>query len=548
MKVRLPFMVQDQYTAAAKGLDKPIQGFDWDDEQDQPEVFLDGPVSTRVAVLDFDEKTGALHPPVLLDRTGKRAEYDVPRTPTDRQFQSVSAFATVMRTIALYESAEVLGRRIRWAFDGPQLLVVPRAGTWKNAYYERESHSLQFFSFAGRDDVPVVHTSLSFDIISHETGHAILDAIAPHLYDCVTPQSLALHEAVGDLTALFSTLDISHLREQLLDQTNGDIRGINAYSQVAEEFGMYTGRGGALRSLWNDMTLASVEDPDDFHDLSQLLTGAVYRVLVDYYEARWRKRSGPGEPDLSLSGKELWAASQAMKRFALRGLDYLPPGEVSFADYGRAVIAADAVANPDNEWFRTRFAEELATRIGVEPGALAFAAPAPEPIVEPAALASLVASDWHAYELVGNRRDAFHVPDGVPFQVEPRLEVTKTTFRSSGEAQYSEVIVKVSWEVAEGARRKRWVRFGTTMAIGTDGRPMAVVTSNPSVVGEDHTADRERFVERLIDAELLADGPGPADINAVVERDALRLAGTGRCLHVAADAGPPVGLLDGSTP
>ena len=342
MKVKLPFMIQDQYTARIKGLD-PIGRFIWDAEKYEPEMFLDGPVCSRVALLDFDEQSGKLPEPIPLDRSGKIFSYDVPEALGDRRFQAVSTFATVLRTLHLYESSDVLGRRIQWAFDGPQLLVVPRAGTWRNAYYERESRSLQFFSFPGKDGM--VHTSLSHDIVSHETGHAILDAIAPHLYNCLTPQSLALHEAVGDLTALFGSIRVKSLRQRLLDQTRGDIRGHNAYTGVAEEFGMYTGRGGALRTLWNEMTLDSAVDPLDFHDLSQILTGALYRLLVESYEQKWEELSAGEQREFSKTGAALFRASRAMERFSLRGLDYLPPGEVSFADYGRAVIAADAVSN-----------------------------------------------------------------------------------------------------------------------------------------------------------------------------------------------------------
>ncbi|MCI0348450.1 MAG: hypothetical protein L0Z53_03405, partial [Acidobacteriales bacterium] len=65
----------------------------------------------------------------------------------DPSFMQVVVFGGVMKTMQMFEEADNLGRRIRWAFDGPQLLVVPRAGDWANAYYERESRSLQFFYF-----------------------------------------------------------------------------------------------------------------------------------------------------------------------------------------------------------------------------------------------------------------------------------------------------------------------------------------------------------------------------------------------------------------
>ena len=127
----------------------------------------------------------------------------------------VSVFGTVLKTMRLFERDDTLGRQLSWSFNAPQLLVVPRAGEWTNAYYERDSHSLQFFYFPSvRPPYETVYTSLSHDIVAHETGHAILDGIAPDLYNAVTPQSLALHEAVADLTALMMAFKSPNLSER----------------------------------------------------------------------------------------------------------------------------------------------------------------------------------------------------------------------------------------------------------------------------------------------------------------------------------------------
>lgn len=535
--------------AERKGLD-PVCAFDWDSTKHQPERFLDGPVSTRVAVLDFDEETGAVMGPIVFDPSGGRAEYDVPRSPADRSFQAVSVFATVHKALTMFESKDVLGRRIDWAFDGPQLLVVPRAGNWRNAYYERESRSLQFFSFAGDDRRPVIHTSLSLDIVSHEVGHAILDAVAPSLYDSVTTQSLAIHEAVGDLSTLFMTLDVNPLRETLLNQTRGNIRGLNAYTQVAEEFGFYTGRGGALRSLWNNETLADIDNPNDFHHMSQVLTGAVYELLVEVYEQRWKTASdNPDNPQLSRSGKALVDAANLVRRLALRGLDYLPPGEISFADYGRAVIAADAVSNPDNAEYRETFARLLGARIGVSARRLGFTNP-PADRLRPVDVDALETSDWHAYQLVGENRPLFHVPDGLPFRVEARQAIEKTTWRSGGtETTYRELILKVSWEQLEDGTVNRWVRFGTTIAFDADtGTITALVTTNPEVTGEDHRAERERFLQYLLDNDFVDYSHHGPEARGVRDREGLRVTGTGRCLHIAGAEDPPSRTAPGKEP
>ncbi len=55
MKVRVPMMVQDP-RFAAHGTETIVEGFDIEEEP----YFLNGPVSERVAVLDFDSVTGKL--------------------------------------------------------------------------------------------------------------------------------------------------------------------------------------------------------------------------------------------------------------------------------------------------------------------------------------------------------------------------------------------------------------------------------------------------------------------------------------------------------
>ena len=182
--------------------------------------YLDGPVTPRVAVIDLNPNTEALEPgAVFIPPEGRRTlgSYKVDRKRIySAHFIQVSVFATVLRTMYMYEEQDTLGRRVAWGFDAPQLLVVPRAGWWANAYYERRSHSLQFFSF--RAGGKLIHTSLSRDIVAHETAHALIDGIDPDLYDALDPQSLALHEGVADLTAVLIAFRSGKLRRAVLDQ------------------------------------------------------------------------------------------------------------------------------------------------------------------------------------------------------------------------------------------------------------------------------------------------------------------------------------------
>ena len=119
MKVRVPLMIQDPMTAAYKDMPER-EGFDIDRE----DFFLDGPVTRRVAVVDFEPDTGALLPgarfrPPPPDRVLGSYEIADEHDIYARDFNQVSVFATVLRTMYMFEEQDVLGRDLVWAFDGP---------------------------------------------------------------------------------------------------------------------------------------------------------------------------------------------------------------------------------------------------------------------------------------------------------------------------------------------------------------------------------------------------------------------------------------------
>ena len=146
MNVQAPMMIQDPAIADLK-IGRLVETWEGIHE----DHYLDGPVTPRVAVIDLDPNTEAnVTPAEYLPPEGRRklGAYRADRTKIySENFIQVSVFATVLRTLYMYEEPDTLGRRVAWGFDAPQLLVVPRAGWWENAYYERKSHSLQFFSF-----------------------------------------------------------------------------------------------------------------------------------------------------------------------------------------------------------------------------------------------------------------------------------------------------------------------------------------------------------------------------------------------------------------
>ena len=594
IRVEVPLVVKDPLVTDSKDV-PPMEAFVIAGE----DFFLDGPIARRVALLDFDSKTGILRPGVRFATPAAEGEsgsyVPSPETaPGDalaREAASVSVFGTVFKTLTMFEERDALGRRIEWAFDAPQLLVVPRAGELANAFYERESHSLQFFSFAAPDG-RVVHTSQSQDIVSHETAHAILDGIAPDLYNSISPQSLGIHEAVADLTALLSAFRSKELSRRILRDTGGRIDRPTAFSGIAPQFAEALEKNRHyLRNLFNrkslrpDAPAADRVDAAEPHGVSEVLSGALYGVMVKIYDSL---RAGDGRPERARptlvepaesaytqvkhgvgravedgpngdSGgapedtalKTLFVASERFKRILYRGLDYLPPGDVTLADLGRAIIASDQASHPDSGEQRDWLGEEFSRRgIVARTGELRVRTDYSHPAVDALDLESLVASDWAAYRFANENRDLLRIPRDVPFEVRPRLDVTKIFWHRDGEHQVRECLLKVLWNRVErnpvggGLPVRRRITLGTTLAIDWATRRIrAVLTSEADAQKEDRT----RLLSALLDAGVLrlgeeACGADGAPLHGAIRADAvqgvLRIRGAARVLHVNPVGGP----------
>lgn len=577
MKVRLPVLVKDPEVASWKDVE-PVEYFVLDSE----DFYLDGPVTRRVAVLDFDPSTGGLAqgarfvPPSTEDGIGS---YELPAGQNlhDPVFMKVATFGGVFKTIRMFEEADTLGRRVHWAFPGPQLLVVPRAGEWANAFYERDSRSIQLFFFTPSGQQRPVYTSHSQDIIAHETAHAVIDCVAPDLYHSTSPEGLAIHESIADLATLMMAFRSRELASRVLEQTNGSIEHSTAFTAVAEQFGSALPMNRALRELNNKKRMTDPDlDRGEPHALSEVLSGALYAVMVQIYNElrnvpeeqaapstpmavkaeyrQWEASTDPsarqfrsGDRRRASSGRALFIASERFKRTVLRALDYLPPGEVSFADFGRALLASDQASHPDSggqrEWLRQEFVRRgivaKAKELDVKTN---FA----DTAVSQLDLEELVRSDWLAYQFANQNRKLLRIPPNVPFDVRPRLDVTKKYYHQGDEPQFvRECLFKVSWsdiepnKVGGGLPERRRIAQGTTLAIDWNSKTVRAIVRGAT--DKSLRRSRDAFLKRLVahDAIRIGDqakGPGGKTLRGVVggevAQEILRLRATARALHV----------------
>ena len=106
-------------------------------------------------------------------------------------------------------------------------------------------------------------------------GHAILDGLQPGWMAATSPpQTRALHESFGDLTAMFLMLTQLDLVEFLIAETKADLFGPNFCNQLANQFGAEALYQESLRNAYNEDKLSRFsEQPDNkvnVHDLSQV--------------------------------------------------------------------------------------------------------------------------------------------------------------------------------------------------------------------------------------------------------------------------------------
>lgn len=365
------------------------------------EPLQPGPIGEYLEVVDVDPATGGFYGPVDLDDPVLLVQDGFAPSEGNPKFHQQMVFAVAMMTIRNFERA--LGRKVLWApraspnedlaYVG-RLRIYPHALREANAYYSPERKALLFGYFrAGPDNVGrnlpggLVFTCLSHDVIAHETTHAILDGLHRRFVEASNVDMLAFHEGFADIVALFQHFTLADALRQQIGQLRGDVGKRSMLSGLAQQFGEAIGHYGALRDAIDDVDPATrLPDPTKLdrttepHERGAILVAAVFDAFVSIYRSRIadllrlvtgdaaRFPDGDLHPDLAnrLTAEAVKAAGQVL-RICVRALDYLPPVDITFGDYLRALITADhdLVAN-DDRGYRIAFVEAFRRR-GIYP-------------------------------------------------------------------------------------------------------------------------------------------------------------------------------------
>lgn len=337
-----------------------------------------GPVNEYLEVIDVDPASDQLYQPVDLNHPHLLAQDGLTPSEGDPRFHQQMVFAVAMKTIKLFERA--LGRKIFWSpiWDGdkyrpvPKLRIYPHALREANAYYSPSKKALLFGYFKASLSDPGVNlpggwvfTALSHDIVAHETTHAILDGLHRRYIESTSVDSLAFHEAFADIVALMMHFTLPEVVSSQLEARSGRLSERSWLTGLARQFGEATGRYAALREAIDDkngdqlpdpMRLATLTEP---HERGAILVAAIFDAFVTIYEQRTadlmrlfaggEENPRPLAPELiARLTREAVKSADHVLRLCIRALDYLPPVDVHFGEFLRAIITADTDLVPDD--------------------------------------------------------------------------------------------------------------------------------------------------------------------------------------------------------
>lgn len=353
------------------------------EERWEPSV-LPGPVNEYLEVIDVDPTSGQFYKAVDLNDPHLLAQDGIAPSEGDPRFHQQMVFAVAMKTIRVFERA--LGRKVFWSpkwVEGKsggkeeylfvrRLRIYPHALREANAYYSPDKKALLFGYFKASLSDPGVNlpggwifTALSHDIVAHETTHAILDGLHRRYIESTSVDSLAFHEAFADIVALLMHFTLPEVVSSQLAARRGDLSERSWLSGLARQFGEASGRYAALRDAIDEKGADGLPDParlaqlSEPHERGAILVAAVFDAFVTIYQQRTTdlfRIAGHDKTSTANLSTELIArltreavkAADHVLRMCIRALDYLPPVDVHFGEFLRAIVTADTDLVPDD--------------------------------------------------------------------------------------------------------------------------------------------------------------------------------------------------------
>jgi len=252
----------------------------------------------------------------------------------------------------------VAGNLTRWQGNRRRLALRQDRGIDINAYYDRASFSFFHRAIGGT----TYFSGASTDVVAHEIGHGLLDAIRPDLWDAPYLETGAFHEAFGDCIAILTALNDRDTRKKLLAVTT-TLRKKNFVESTAENLSEGIRRlvpdhnAAEPRHAWNAFefqipeTLPLDGGPgeliNEVHSFGMLFSGCFYDLIAAIFASHTPKTEA-----------NLLASVKAAGSLLVKGASTAVITPRFFQSVGRAMVLADEEENDGEHRDRIRAAFE----------------------------------------------------------------------------------------------------------------------------------------------------------------------------------------------
>jgi hypothetical protein len=265
-------------------------------------------------------------------------------TPVNLNLGNTTAFETVHAVREAHESWA--GRKLPWGQNG-LLKIEPHVFIDFNAFYSPSARMLFFgvipYRLKGETSIKMMETATSFDLVAHESGHAMHHVVKPNI-DQIDRGYNVWGESFGDQTAMWTSLRDRGRLLKLLADTNGNLDQSNNLTQLCEAYSVLVGTPGGIRDAYNDNKVSNTSD--EIHDRSTVLTGAAYRIFLRVYSTLKSEEDEDGSDALAEAGR-------IMGVFLVRSTDYTPENQLTLEDIAKAYLKVD------KEFFRGAYHDVL---------------------------------------------------------------------------------------------------------------------------------------------------------------------------------------------
>ncbi|HTN95557.1 MAG TPA: hypothetical protein VL101_01160, partial [Nordella sp.] len=256
-------------------------------------------------------------------------------------FVAWQAREAALRALITFE--KVAGPLVGWTGKASKkkLKLYPDLGEDLNAYYDQDSVS--FFEF--KIGAKTIYSGASTDVVAHEVGHAILDALRPDLWNVNMLEVAAFHEGFGDCMAVMTALSDRETRIAML-KSNAKLTKPNFAEATAEQLSWAIGKqlgashnAAKPRRALNKFKWAFPQSLpmdgnasvliNEIHSFGQLTSGCYYDLIGEIF------RAGAG------GEARLWAACQKATQLLVLAIKSAQVKPRFLEAVGRAMILAD---------------------------------------------------------------------------------------------------------------------------------------------------------------------------------------------------------------